>query len=158
MATAETQTPTALRITRTLRAPREKVFRAWTDPQAIARWFAPGDDFRTTVFELDLRPGGRYSIEMLQGDQPHRVAGTYVEIRPPERLVFTWKWENEPAHAGESLVTLELFDRGGSTELVLTHDRIAEQASRDEHEKGWGGCLARLENFVAAADSPLPHD
>jgi uncharacterized protein YndB with AHSA1/START domain len=150
MALAPTQAPTAVRIARRLTAPREKVFRAWTDPQAIARWFAPSEDFRTTVFALDLRPGGSYRIEMLEGDKPHRVAGRYVEIRPPEKLVFTWKWENEPAHVGESLVTIELFDRDGATELVLTHERIADPASRDEHEKGWGGCLTRLETFLSA--------
>lgn len=142
MATVSQETPT-LRIARTLAAPREKVFRAWTDPQALARWFAPGDDFRTTVFELDPRPGGRYRIEMLEHGRPHRVAGAYVEVRPPEKLAFTWAWESEPEH-GETLVTLEFFDRGGATELVLTQERFPTEASRNEHDKGWAGCLDRL--------------
>lgn len=150
MAIAPAQAPTTLRITRTIAAPREKVFRAWTDPEALARWFAPSDAYRTNVPELDLRPGGRYRVEMLLADKIHRVGGTYREIRPPEKLVFTWKWENEPAHAGETLVTVELFDRGGSTELVLTHERFADEASRNEHDKGWAGCLERLERFVEA--------
>jgi uncharacterized protein YndB with AHSA1/START domain len=150
MAIASKEAP-PLRIARTLPAPREKVFRAWTDPQAIARWLAPGDDFRTTVFELDLRPGGRYRIEMREGGKSHVVAGTYREIRPPERLVCTWRWENEPAHAGETLVTLEFFERDGATELVLTHERFEDPASRDEHEKGWAGCLGRLARFLGEA-------
>jgi uncharacterized protein YndB with AHSA1/START domain len=148
MATATSRAPTALRITRTFPVPRERVFQAWTEPQALARWFAPTGDYRTTIFELDLRPGGRYRIEMLQGEKPHEVAGRYVEIRPPERLVFTWKWENEPAHVEETIVTLDFFDRGGSTELVLTHDRFENPASRDEHDKGWAGCLGRLADFL----------
>ncbi len=152
MATA-TPTParpaTPLRVTRTFPASRERVFRAWTEPQALTRWLAPSDDFQTTVLELDLRPGGRYRVEMLQGDRPHRVAGTYVEIRPPEKLVFTWTWDNDPAHVGETLVTLEFIERGDSTELVLTHDRFADAASRDEHGKGWTGCLDRLASHLA---------
>jgi uncharacterized protein YndB with AHSA1/START domain len=160
MATATTtpapaRAATPLRVTRTFPASRERVFRAWTDPQVLACWFAPSDDFQTSVFELDLRPGGRYRIEMLQGGTPHRVAGTYVEIHPPEKLAFTWKWENETAHAHESLVTLEFFDRDGSTELVLTHDRIADAASRDEHNKGWIGCLDRLGKHLAGSSDIL---
>lgn len=150
MATTPAQAPPALRITRTFPAPRERVFRAWTDPQALTRWFAPGVEYETRVAELDLRPGGRYRVEMLRAGQTHRVAGTYREIRPPEKLVFTWRWENEPAHVGETLVTIELFDHGGSTELVLTHERLAEAASRDEHEKGWQGCLGRLGTYLEA--------
>ena len=145
--------PAPLRITRTYPAPREKVFKAWTDPRALSRWFAPADDFRTEVLELDVRPGGRYRVDMIQGERRHRLAGRYVEVRPPERLVFTWEWENEPAHGLETLVTIELFDRGGSTELVLTHERFIDSASRDEHGKGWNGCLARLGRFVGEAAS-----
>jgi len=101
--------------------------------------------------ELDLRPGGRYRFDMIEAGQTHhRVAGSYLEIRPPERLVFTWKWENEPAHAEETRVTIELFDRGRETELVLTHDRFTDPASRDEHGKGWNGCLDSLGRYLGA--------
>jgi uncharacterized protein YndB with AHSA1/START domain len=88
---------------------------------------------------------------MTQGDKSHAVAGRYIEVRPPERLVFTWKWENEPAHVEETTVTLEFHDRGSATELVLTHDRFENAASRDEHDKGWGGCLDRLARFLGEA-------
>ena len=142
--------PASLRITRTYPSPRERVFRAWTDARALTRWFAPTDEFRTEVVELDVRPGGRYRVDMIQGERKHRVTGKYIEVRPPERLVFTWQWENEPAEGFETLVTIELFDRGGSTELVLTHDRFPDGASRDEHEKGWNGCLDRLGRYVDA--------
>jgi uncharacterized protein YndB with AHSA1/START domain len=150
MAIAPPQAPATLRITRTLPATRERVFRAWTDPQALARWLAPSDQFSTSVPEFDLRPGGRYRVEMRLADQTHVVGGAYREIRPPEKLVFTWRWENEPAHTVETLVTVELFDRVGSTELVLTHERFADEASRDEHHKGWNGCLERLGHFLEA--------
>jgi uncharacterized protein YndB with AHSA1/START domain len=153
MATTETAAPAALRIARTYTAPREKVFRAWTDPQALTRWLAPRDGFSTEVLELDLRPGGRYRIDMIEAGRTHRVAGTYLEVRPPERLVFTWKWEGESAHLEETRVTIELFERGQETELVLTHDRFTDPASRDEHGKGWNGCLDSLGRFLEAVRS-----
>jgi len=149
MATAPAPAPPAIRMARTYPAPRERVFRAWTDPKAIARWLAPADEFTTTVHELDPRVGGRYRVEMRTGDDAFIVAGTYREIRPPERLVFTWRWEYEPESA-ESLVTIELFERerGAATELVLSHERISDRESRDKHEHGWKGCLDRLARAV----------
>jgi uncharacterized protein YndB with AHSA1/START domain len=81
----------------------------------------------------------------------YTVTGVYREIRPPEKLVFTWRWETDPdrGDAGDSVVTLEFLDRGRATELRLTHERIASDAARAEHEKGWAGCLDRLQNFVS---------
>jgi uncharacterized protein YndB with AHSA1/START domain len=77
----------------------------------------------------------------------HIVTGAYREVLPPERLVFTWKWENAPEE--ESLVTLELYDRGGKTDLALRHELLASAETREEHKKGWAGCLDHLEKFVS---------
>ena len=150
MAIAQPTTETALRITRTFRASREKVFRAWTEPEALKRWFAPDDAFDTRVLLFDSRPGGRYRIDMRKDDASHIVAGEYREVRPPERLVFTWKWENHPERGTEdTIVTLEFLDHGGSTELVLTHERFPDAAIRDDHNKGWTGCLDRLARYAS---------
>lgn len=150
MAIAQPTTETALRITRTFRASREKVFRAWTEPEALKRWFAPDDAFDTRILHFDPRPGGRYRIDMRKGDVSHIVAGEYREVNPPERLVFTWKWENHPERGTEdTIVTLEFLDHGGSTELVLTHERFPDAAIRDDHNKGWTGCLDRLGVYIS---------
>lgn len=150
MATAQPIPETALRITRTFRARRERVFRAWTEPEALKRWFAPDDTFDTRVLHFDPRPGGRYRVDMRKDDASHIVAGEYREVRPPERLVFTWKWENHPERGTEdTIVTLEFYDQGESTELVLTHERFPDIAARDEHNKGWTGCLDRLGRYVS---------
>jgi uncharacterized protein YndB with AHSA1/START domain len=150
METARSPAPAAIRIVRTLPAPREDVFRAWTNPQALVKWFAPTQQYVTRVPALDLREGGLYRVEMSLDGKAYTVAGKYLEIRPPEKLVFTWRWENEPdaSDAGDSIVTLELFDRGNATEFRLTHERIASEAAREEHEKGWKGCLDRLQDFI----------
>src|SRR5262249_55622945 len=85
---------TTLTITRTFNAKPEAVFKPWTDPQALMRWFAPSDDFTTPVAEVDPRVGGRYRIQMKDpAGQFHTVRGTYREVTPPARLVFTWTWE-----------------------------------------------------------------
>jgi uncharacterized protein YndB with AHSA1/START domain len=81
-----------LKLNRVFQAPRERVFRAWTDAKELARWFAPSADYTTRVPELDLRVGGTYKVEMHhKGGNVHTVLGTYREIRPPERIVFTWR-------------------------------------------------------------------
>jgi uncharacterized protein YndB with AHSA1/START domain len=93
--------------------------------------------------ELDARPGGHYRFTVAKEDKVWSIHGTYREVRAPERLVFTWQWENDPIRgdAGDSLVTIEFFDRGGRTEVVLTHEKLANEAIRKEHAAGWAGCL-----------------
>jgi len=151
MASPQKETPPALRITRTLPAPPQQVFKAWTNPEALKKWFAPTDQHRTSVPMLELKVGGRYRIEMRHDAKVFIVVGVYQEIRPPDRLVFTWRWESEPDHgeAGNTLVTLELKPRGSGTELTLTHERFVSEQKREEHAHGWAGCLNGLERFLS---------
>jgi uncharacterized protein YndB with AHSA1/START domain len=133
----------SLEVRRVIAAPRERVFRAWTSPHEFQRWHAPGA-MTVPVAEVDLRVGGRYRITMRgpDGDE-HRVTGTYRIVEPPARLVYTWQWET--GHdATESLVTVEFLDRGDSTELVLRHERFANERQRASHEQGWTSILERL--------------
>lgn len=135
----------SIEIRRTLPHPREEVFEAWTDPRALSRWFAPSDDYRVEVPVLELRPGGRYVIEMHHsGGNVHRAAGSYRVVDRPGRLEFTWHWEERPGEE-DSLVTVELTPRGSHTDLVLKHEKFASEDSRDAHEQGWIGCLSRIE-------------
>lgn len=149
MTAQETRTEITLNLTRTYSAPRDDVFRAWTEPEALKRWFAPSDEFSTPIAEVDLRVGGAYRIGMKPPDQEDMfiVVGTYREVQPPERLVFTWSWE-EGMDVGETLVTVEFRDLGGSTEVVLTHELFPNEQARDKHNEGWSGCLERLEKIL----------
>ena len=89
---------------------------------------------------MDVRAGGAYSITMLMPDgERMRAHGIYREVRVPERLQMTWRWEeDDPADEHDTLLTLEFHDRNGKTEFVLTHEQLASTESRDRHEDGWG--------------------
>jgi uncharacterized protein YndB with AHSA1/START domain len=145
-----TESGITLVVRRTIKAPREKVFRAWTEPEELKKWFGP-EGMECTSAEMDLRVGGSYRIS-IQDDkgETHDVGGVYREIRPPERLTFTWKWENMPELAGvETLVTLEFAAKGNETELTLTHEHFPSEKARDEHTGGWSTTFDCLEKFLA---------
>ena len=142
----KTQSPAAitLQIKRTFRAARERVFRAWTDRAELAQWFAPSAEYSTVVPELDLRVGGRYRVEMHHKDgDVHRVSGAYQEIKPPEKVVFTWRWDGDTG-LEDTVVTIEFQDLGDSTEVTLTHERLPTPEERDKHAHGWNGCMDQL--------------
>jgi uncharacterized protein YndB with AHSA1/START domain len=148
MAREQMSTLPALQMKRTFQAPRERVFRAWTDPVELARWFGPTDDHHALVRTLDLRVGGEYYLEIHhKGGNVHRVLGTYREIKSPEKIVFTWRWEGDPIET-ESLVTVEFRDMGVATEILLTHAQLPDGERRDRHEQGWTGGLNRLSNYL----------
>lgn len=145
------ETDTSLRLTRTIPADPEAVFRAWTDPERMKRWMCP-EGAVVAEAEADLRVGGAYRIVMRTPDDAvHTATGEYREIDRPRRLVFTWGWEEESASVepGESVVTLEFAGRDGSTDLVLLHERLPNAESRDGHESGWRSSLDKLEALFA---------
>jgi uncharacterized protein YndB with AHSA1/START domain len=120
--------------------PRERVFAAWLDPASLEKFMCPGAVSGVRV-EVEARVGGRYRITMLKpdGDVEHR--GEYLVIEPPSRLSFTWisvNTENRP-----SVVTIELVEVGGGTELILTHRRLPP-TQVDGHTQGWTDILGKL--------------
>jgi uncharacterized protein YndB with AHSA1/START domain len=137
----------ALEVRRVLAATPQRVFDAWTRPEELKRWAGPGA-FSTPVAEVDLRVGGRYRIHMRGPDgAEHRVTGSYVEVDPPRRLVYTWSWETD-TEVRDTLVTVEFHERGGSTEVVLRHEGFPSSERRDRHESGWTQCLEQLAAVV----------
>jgi len=134
-------------LTRTFKAPVERVYAAWTDPEKMRRWFAPGD-MTVPDAEADVRVGGRYRVTMQGGECEFNVTGgVYREVIPNHRLVFTWQWEGTDL---ETLVTLEFRSvSANETELTLTHEGFDNESTRDKHGEGWNGCLVNLEAFVS---------
>jgi glutathione S-transferase len=146
MATQAAAVPT-LEVRRTIRAPRQRVFDAWTKAEELKKWHAPGP-LRCTLAEIDLRPGGKYHIEMTEPDgNVHSVSGVYREIDPPRKVVYTWSHDGDHV-VKDSLITLEFLERGDSTEVVLTH-AIANDKERESHTKGWMSILEKLEAAFA---------
>lgn len=148
MAKEQMTTQPALHIKHTFRAPRERVFRAWTDPKELALWFHVSPDYSTRVPELDLRVGGKYHLEMHhKGGNIYRLGGTYREIQPPEKIFFTWRWEQDPSKH-ESVVTVEFRDLGPSTEILLSHELLPGAEEREKHGQGWDGCFEQLAKYL----------
>ena len=142
-------------LTRLIAAPREKVYRAWTEPALLKQWFAP-KPYTTPVAELDVRPGGANFIVMRGPDGkdlPNR--GVYLEVVPNQRLVFTDAYVKawEPSDKPFMTVTLTFDDDGGKTRYSarVCHWTVAD---REAHEKmgfhqGWGLCADQLADLVA---------
>ena len=143
---AATRPKPSLTITRKLPAPPDRCFRAWTDPEALKRWFGPGAN-EVVLAETDPRVGGRYRLVMRSpAGEEHEVSGEFREVVANRKLVFTWAWRSTPER--QSLVTVELVPAGDVTALTLTHEQFADEAARDRHHHGWTGSLDRLAAFV----------
>jgi uncharacterized protein YndB with AHSA1/START domain len=151
MTKVQTAAVPALTLRRTYAAPRERVFAAWTNPEIAARFLSTGET-KATDIRMDVKTGGTFTITMNTPESGAFVArGTYQEVIVPERLVMTWRWqEDDPAEEHESLLTLEFNERDGGTELVLTHAKLASLESRDSHEGGWTDIIDQLAIVLAS--------
>jgi uncharacterized protein YndB with AHSA1/START domain len=134
---------TAVRITRELAASPDRVWTAFTDPDALAQWFWPAASHTTA--SLDPRKGGRYRIEA--SNRNMAVSGEYREVSPPHKLVFTWQWDGED---DQSLVTIEISPHESGTQLAIRHELLASETDRNDHERGWHDCLDRLPGWLAS--------
>jgi uncharacterized protein YndB with AHSA1/START domain len=148
MAQSSTHDKPVLAIRRRYGVAPEKVWRAWTEPQALSRWFGPGEDNSVTRAELDVREGGRYHIAFRTPDgQEHDVSGVYQVVELHRKLSFTWAWKSTPDRV--SLVTVEFTPDGPGCEMAFVHERFFDQQARDGHERGWTATLAKLDRILA---------
>src|SRR5438874_446116 len=125
-ATAE-QAGIAFRLRRRFEKPRQAVFRAWTSPEVIRRWWCPPGWVPDDI-EIDLRAGGAYCIGMHRehGGPTVRVHGFFIEVNSPEKLSYTWRWENAFEQMPETRVTVEFVESDAGTEILLTHEHLPE--------------------------------
>ena len=126
----------------------EKVWRAWTDPEAVRRWWGPMPGEPVSAAELDVRVGGRFRIVFggAKGTD-HECAGVYREVEPNRKLVFTWHWPNStPERVSVVTITFKAVDDG--TRLVFRHDQFFDEAARDGHKRGWTGALDKLAAYL----------
>ncbi len=134
-----------LKISRIIHAPRQEVFEAWTTVESVKQWMCP-EGASVSFVELDVQVGGAFRIDMhIEGtDTVH--TGIYREITPPEKLVFTWV--SRHTHYRESLVTIELFAHGETTELVLNQVQLPDEEAVERHTVGWTQLMEHLATFL----------
>jgi uncharacterized protein YndB with AHSA1/START domain len=138
-----------LRIERTFDAPAEEVFDAWTSAEVISRWFRPREGWREADAEVDLRVGGRIRVVMRTPDgEPVRAGGEYTLIERPNRLAFTWTFEDDPSN--EQMIELELTEQDGVTTVVFVNSNISEAERRDSQYEGWSTCFDEMERVLAS--------
>ena len=143
----------ALALNRSYPVGPEKVWRAWTDAEALKRWWGPGPNEPVSLAQLDVRVGGRFRIVFggAQGTD-HEVQGVYKEVVPCSkttqgRLVFTWTWPRTTPER-ESVVTIVFKAAGNGTELDFRHEQLFDESVRDGHKRGWTGALDKLADFL----------
>jgi uncharacterized protein YndB with AHSA1/START domain len=137
---------TDLRIRRVIDAEPERVFAAWTEPELLRQWWGP-TGVRCIAAEIDLRAGGAYRIgNQLPDGAVVWISGEFELVERPRRLVYSWRVGTEPV----SRLTVSFTAHGETaTEVVIHHERIHSDAVRDDHERGWIGCLDGLAAWVA---------
>jgi uncharacterized protein YndB with AHSA1/START domain len=139
----------SLEVTRVIKAPRDRVYAAWTDPAQLREWFGP-ENIQTRNIVADARPGGEFRWDLISPEgEEMTIRGKYRELQPDKKIVFTWQFENDEDWKNrESVVTVELSECVGGTEVRLTHEQLPSEESRESHTEGWKSVLDKLEKFV----------
>jgi len=138
-------------ITRLFDAPRALVFKVWTAPEHLARWWAP-QGFELIETRIDVRAGGAWLRRMRSPEgSVHVKRGVYREVVAPERLVFTYADEEDGALGPETLVTVSFAEEGTQTRLTLRQELFTTVALRDGHGFGWGSALERFAAYLETA-------
>ena len=135
-----------LRLSRTIPAPRERVFKAWTTPAEVKKWWSIGEGWTTSSAKFDLRVGGKLAIgNEPQGGGTVLITGEFTVVERPSKLEYTWLFPGSPPDEG--LVTVEFHEFGKQTEVVITHSRASKEMLLGAIE-GWNTTLASLEVYL----------
>jgi uncharacterized protein YndB with AHSA1/START domain len=140
----------SLQIKRVIKAPRDRVYAAWTDPAQMKQWFGP-ENVQTRDLIADARVGGEFRWDLTNSEgEKMTMRGEYRELQPGKKVVFTWQWEDDEDWENHtSIVTVDLADHDGGTELCLTHEQLPNEESRGGHTRGWNSALDKLEKFFS---------
>ena len=133
-------------VRRTIQASADRLFAAWTEPEHFKIWWGPALVVCSGI-EIDLRVGGQYRIANQHPDGDITwISGTFERVERPTQLVFTWQIEGAPP--APERVTVRFEARNQATEIIVIHERIADEAARKSHNDGWRGCLAGLADYL----------
>lgn len=143
-------------LTRELKAPCEKLWRAWTEPELLIQWWSPRP-WTTKVKHLDLHPGGAFELVMISPDGEHHASpGAFLHIEQGRSIVFTsalqsgWRPVHKPFLPMTATITMEDHENGSRYTAHVQHDG---KETRDKHEEmgffdGWGTCISQLEELA----------
>ena len=145
-----TNPKTTLVMRRAYEAPAQAVFDAFTSEEVIRRWWHAGEDWETPEASVDLRIGGEVRVIMRNPhkDVFHGGGGEYTEIDPPNRLAFTWVWDDDEDRV-EQLIEIDFAETDGVTNVTFTHSGLWDEESLPSFEDGWGKCFDNLERVLA---------
>jgi uncharacterized protein YndB with AHSA1/START domain len=153
---ANDQSNHVLTITRTFAAPRELVFQAWITAESVKNWWGCSA-YPASHAEVDARPGGTWHV-CLRADDGSQIwlSGKFMEVRRPERLVFTFIRQADPARGVEPVdttVTLTFTEHAGKTTMQFRQETFTTAELRDSHNTGWTTGFARLDELLAALET-----
>jgi len=143
--------PREIVLTREIAAPRALLFRLWTEPEHLMRWWGP-QNMTAPSASVDLREGGawRHCILTQEGKE-YWSHGRYLEIAPPERLVFSFAWENQEGNAEHPMqVTVEFHERGEKTHLVFRKVELPDDTELKLQTGGWAQALDKYAVYAEA--------
>ena len=130
----------------TISAPVKNVWKAWTNPALIFKWFGSDPNGKVMKAKLNVHVGGSFEITFKDSDQTeHTCSGVYIDVQEFSKLTFTWTWKSEPGV--ESLVTVALTSDGDFTRMLFQHEHIGS-ASRHNYLSGWQATFSKLERML----------
>ena len=137
-----------LRIVRRYAAPAERVFAAWSEPRQFQQW-AWGSLGKQVRAEMDVRVGGVYRVRTTHDDGEWVFSGTYLEVDPPRRLVYTVQWDAPMGYeAPPETVTVEIADTAQGSEVTFVHAGVPGAKARQVHEQGWNNTFDFLDRLL----------
>ena len=134
-------------------APLERVFEVLTVPTELSKWWGP-HGFTTPEIHLDLRVGGTYHFTMQPPDgEAFHLSGDFLEVHPPDRLSFTFRWDEPDPDDRETVVVLSMNSVGGATALSLSQGEFATEGRLELHRQGWADSFEKLDEVLQARAS-----
>lgn len=135
-------------VSRMIKAPIERVYNAWLDPETLAKFMTPAEGIVVPVAEADPQVGGRFRFVMQNGDETYPHGGEYLTLKPYSQIVISWE---SPFSAEGSTVTVNLSEADEGTHIELIHLKFPDVETRDSHSNGWGRILDCLTQTLEGA-------
>jgi len=157
MALTATSASETLQIKRTFSATPEQVFAAWSNPEALGKWFGP-QSHTCRVDNYEFKVGGKYQLSLIpgaegsdcgDGENASVCAGEFVQVDAPNLIVMSFSWIENADDIGDTLLTIEIKAHADGSELILTHERLPDEDLRLAHMAGWESTLDGLQDFLS---------